>query len=58
MAYDQIWLIDEHPKEGYGAGPNIFSSDALALDLLLCFLFLSSLFKTLAPRPKYEQCST
>lgn len=29
------WLIDEHPKQGCGAGPNIFSSDALALDRTL-----------------------
>lgn len=35
VAFDQIWLIDEHPKQGCGAGPNIFSSDALALILTL-----------------------
>lgn len=42
MVFNQILIIDEHPKDGCGAGPNIFSSDALALILSLCFLFLPS----------------
>lgn len=42
MVFDKILLIDEHPKDGCGAEPNMFSSDALALDLSLCFLILPS----------------
>ncbi len=49
MAFDQIWLIDEHPKQGCGAGPNIFSSDAWHwLSLCLVSLCLLPLFGTLA----------
>lgn len=44
MAFDQILLIDEHPKKGCGTGPNIFSSDVVALDLSLSvFLSLPSI---------------
>lgn len=58
MVFNQILIIDEHPKDGCGAGPNIFSSDALALILSLCvFFFFLPLFKKLAPQPEHELCS-
>lgn len=54
VAFDQFFLIDKHPREGYGAGPNIFTSDALALELSV-FFFFRPLLEKLAP--KHEPCS-
>lgn len=48
MAFDQIWLIDNYPNHGCGSGPNMFSSDALALTLTLSvFLFFLLPLETL-----------
>lgn len=49
VAFDQIFLIDKHPREGYGTGPNIFTSDALALELSV-FFFFRPLLEKLAPK--------
>lgn len=38
LEFDHICLTDEHPNQGYGAGPNIFSSDAVILSLFLSVL--------------------
>lgn len=62
MARDQIGLIDEHPKEGCGAGPNIFSSDALALDLtpsvFSLFPFPICNINTVAQTVQHELCTS
>lgn len=43
MIFDQILLIDQRPKDGCGLGPDIFSSDALALERSLCVSLCLSL---------------
>lgn len=51
MAFDQIWLIDKYPNHGCGSGPNMFSSDALALTLTLSvFLFFLLPLETLGSK--------
>lgn len=57
VAFDQIWLIDEHPNRDVMKGQTYFHQMPLQSLSLFSFCLLP-LFGTLAPWPKYELSST